>query len=306
MIEYYSNGKLLITGEYGVLDGALSFAVPSKYGQNLVVQEADTMVLEWVSFDHTNHNWFTVVYNLKDLEVLNPLKAITNTSDEKIALVLLDILVAAKRMNPDFLNTGVTVNTQVTFPKEWGLGTSSTLINNIAQWAKVDAFRLLWESFKGSGYDIACAQHETPITYQIVNTVPVVMGKRFQPTFLDNLYFVYLNKKQDSKEGIAHYRALGASKSKMLAAQTEITKMLLEVTTLHEFEELLLRHETIVSNTLNIPKVKDLYFADYLGAVKSLGAWGGDFVLATGNEKTPEYFKSKGFEVVIPYADMVL
>ena len=30
---FYSNGKLLITGEYVVLDGAKALALPTKFGQ---------------------------------------------------------------------------------------------------------------------------------------------------------------------------------------------------------------------------------------------------------------------------------
>ena len=33
-MRFYSNGKLLITGEYVILDGALSLAVPSLLGQS--------------------------------------------------------------------------------------------------------------------------------------------------------------------------------------------------------------------------------------------------------------------------------
>lgn len=36
---FYSNGKLLLSGEYAVLDGALSLAVPTKYGQLLSVKK---------------------------------------------------------------------------------------------------------------------------------------------------------------------------------------------------------------------------------------------------------------------------
>ena len=56
-------------------------------------------------------------------------------------------------------------------------------------------------------------------------------------------------------------------------------------------------------------KVKDTRFADYWGAVKSLGAWGGDLVLVTSNQPksdTEEYFKSKGFGVLIPYKELIL
>lgn len=47
-------------------------------------------------------------------------------------------------------------------------------------------------------------------------------------------------------------------------------------------------------------------FQEYPGAVKSLGAWGGDFILVTGNEDTPKFFEEKGFETVIAYKDMIL
>ena len=39
--SYYSNGKLLITGEYAVLDGALSLALPTKFGQELNVFQTE-------------------------------------------------------------------------------------------------------------------------------------------------------------------------------------------------------------------------------------------------------------------------
>ena len=95
---------------------------------------------------------------------------------EVIAETLLDILKEAKRMNPSFLNavSGFVIKTTLSFPRNWGLGTSSTLINSIAKWAEVDAFQLLWNSFKGSGYDIACAQNNTPIFYQIEDKKPVM------------------------------------------------------------------------------------------------------------------------------------
>ena len=44
------------------------------------------------------------------------------------------------------------------FDKNWGLGSSSTLINNISSWAKINPYDLLWSISKGSGYDIASGQ----------------------------------------------------------------------------------------------------------------------------------------------------
>jgi hypothetical protein len=40
--------------------------------------------------------------------------------------------------------------------------------------------------------------------------------------------------------------------------------------------------------------------------IKSLGAWGGDFVMCISKENPTEYFREKGFEVVVPYSDMIL
>jgi len=38
--------------------------------------------------------------------------------------------------------------------------------------------------------------------------------------------------------------------------------------------------------------------------VKSLGALGGDFILAVGDKNTPKYFKEKDFETVITYSQL--
>ena len=73
-----------------------------------------------------------------------------------------------------------------------------------------------------------------------------------------------------------------------------------------DFEKLLEEHEKIVSKTIQLKAVQELLFSDYFGQTKSLGAWGGDFILATGNEETPAYFKQKGFQTIIPYQDLIL
>jgi len=65
-------------------------------------------------------------------------------------------------------------------------------------------------------------------------------------------------------------------------------------------------HEQLVSKTIRLEMVQDQHFSDYFGQTKSLGAWGGDFILATGNEDSPNYFNKKGFKTVIPYQDLIL
>ncbi len=308
-MNFYSNGKLLLTGEYLVLDGAKSLAVPTKFGQDLVVEKIREPQLIWGSFTSSGECWFEAVFDLKKLRLVNcSFNSDKDGNAEFIAETLLSILEEAKNMNPDFLKTenGFVVKTNLTFPRNWGLGSSSTLINSIAAWAKVDAFKLLWNSFKGSGYDIACAQNDSPIFYQIKDQKPIVEQVDFNPIFKENLFFVYLNQKQDSKEGIAKFRESGKDYQKEIERISTISDAFLRVTSLEDFENLVVEHEQIISSIIKVKTVKENLFPDYFGTIKSLGAWGGDFVLATGNSTTPTYFKNKGFETILSYSEMVL
>jgi len=194
----------------------------------------------------------------------------------------------------------------LTFPKNWGLGTSSTLINNISNWASVNPYQLLENTFGGSGYDIACAQNKTPILYTLKNSNPIVEKIDFNPEFKNQLYFVYLNKKQNSREGIQRFKILKGNLTSEIKAISNLTNEFVACNNLKDFERLMAEHEKIVSKTLQLKKVQELYFSDYFGQTKSLGAWGGDFILATGNDKTIAYFHNKGFKTVIPYQDLIL
>lgn len=308
--EFYSNGKLLLTGEYLILDGAVGLAVPTQYGQFLTVTTADYPNLIWESKDETENIWFELVLDLSMLKKNTKKKSFSFSSLEKnkIADTLVNIMVQAKKMNPEFLHPkeGYKVTTTLTFPKEWGLGSSSTLINNVAQWANINPYQLLWNTIGGSGYDIACAQNNTPILYNLTQREPKVENITFEPSFKDQLYFIHLNKKQNSQTGILNYRSLIFDKPQIINQISEITLALVRCKSANEFASLITSHELILSNILGQIPVKELLFPDYMGSIKSLGAWGGDFILAIGDEKTPAYFKAKGFMTVVPYTNMVL
>lgn len=308
-MNYYSNGKLLLTGEYLVLDGAKSLAIPTKFGQDLIVEKIKESQIIWGSFTHTGECWFEAVFDLKKLRLVNcTFNSEKEGNADVIAETLLSVLREAKDLNPDFLNSenGFLVKTNLTFPRNWGLGSSSTLINSIASWAKVDAFKLLWNSFKGSGYDIACAQNNTSIFYQIENKKPIVNQVEFNPIFKEKLFFLHLNKKQDSKEGIAKFRESNNNFDQEIKRISAISDAFLNANTLEYFESLIVEHERIIGSIVKLKPVKEKLFSDYFGEIKSLGAWGGDFVLVTGNSETPEYFKNKGFETILAYSDMIL
>ena len=303
--QFYSHGKLLITGEYVVLDGALALAVPTKFGQSLEIETTDGDEIQWTALDHEGKEWFktSLRFDGKDFEL-----ATKTTSPGEPEKRLLQILTEANKLNPGLLiqNSGFRITTKLDFPQSWGLGSSSTLINNIAQWFEIDAYLLLQKTFGGSGYDIAAAQNEHPLTYQLTKETRSVLLTNFDPDFKDQLFFVHLNRKQDSRASISHYREKSAkNKSTTVEKISALTRQFISCESLEEFKLLMEIHETLISQLIKTPKIKTSLFPDYPGAIKSLGGWGGDFILATGGETEKEYFRGKGYSTVVPFSEMV-
>ncbi len=301
--KFYSNGKLLITAEYLVLDGGTALALPTKFGQNLIVEQIENnKTINWKSFDKDQSIWYEDIISFSS--IINQ----EHFQDNPVKNTLLEILHEAFKLNPSFLlhSNGYSVTTNLSFPKNWGLGTSSTLINNIAQWLQIDAFLLLKNSFGGSGYDIACGQNNTPILYHLQNGNPVIEKVVFDPDFKQNIYFVYLNQKQSSKTAIANYRNNSNNLSVIIPKINAITNEVLKAKDIISFAKTLENQENMMSEILNINTAKQILFSDFKGTIKSLGAWGGDFVMAISEDNPSDYFKSKGFETILTYEEMIL
>jgi len=302
MQKFYSNGKLLLTAEYVVLDGAKALAVPTKFGQNLIVKPGENHKINWTSFDSDSTVWFQDTITFEEIKN-------KTTSDKNLAVknTLIEILHQAQIQNPELLQaSGYIIETHLTFPRNWGLGTSSTLINNIGQWLKIDAFELLQKSFGGSGYDIACAQTNEPILYWLESEKANFKTVVFDPEFKENIHFVYLNQKQSSKSAISNYKTKKQRVHKIIPEINQITQEILQCNDGRSFALLMEKHQAIMSNLLETITVKEHLFPDFKGIIKSLGAWGGDFVIVISKENPTEYFKNKGYETVISYEEMIL
>ncbi|WP_185863335.1 GYDIA family GHMP kinase [Blattabacterium cuenoti] len=299
---FYSHGKLLLTGEYFILYGACGLALPTIKGQSLAIFIHNlSSVLHWKSYDEINQPWFEGVFKLPTLDICYE-------TEKNTAIKLRDLLLKSKRIKKDFLpdSLGIYVKTQLEFPRNWGLGSSSTLINNIAKWAKIDPYMLLGNNFPGSGYDIACVSISKPIIYQLWNQKPHIIPIEFNPPFKDQLFFLHLNKKQNTCDEIRYFRSnISHISNENIDSISSITYRIPFCKTLKEFEELLLKHENIISKILNVPTIKEIYFPDYLGIVKSLGAWGGDFVLISSRKGMKNYFSEKGFDTLISFDEMI-
>ncbi len=303
---FRGHGKLLLSGEYFVLDGAKALAVPTRFGQTMTVAKTldKAALLDWKSLDSEGNIWLHCQINLDKM-------LLKQSNDIAVGERLLQIFQTLTALNPLFFEqkNSFTIQTALEFPRDWGLGSSSTLIYCLSQWANVNPYELLAQTMGGSGYDIACAGTNQAIIFERKNKIPTYELVNFNPPFAENLYFVYLGKKQNSREGIARYRERIGQNHAALQEISELSTAILDCKNLLAFENLLTTHEKIIGSFLDLPLVKNLYFDDYEGVVKSLGAWGGDFVLATSRadrESTASYFYQKGFGTVLSYCEMVL
>lgn len=302
---FFGHGKLLLSGEYFVLDGADALALPTKIGQSLSVKYEPSFspVLSWKSYDVQGECWFDSKFEFWHFNCLDQ-----NPSLD--ALMLQKILRQARTQNPHFLrdDVDVKVETRLGFPLNFGLGSSSSLTYNIAQWAYVSPFELLFKTQGGSGYDIACAQSEGPILYKKLSSGPNWSPVSFYPSFKDNIYFLYLGNKQNSRDAVKLYTKKRPIPAGVISAVSAITKQMLEATTLIDFQNAMTEHENLVGATLNLEPVKKVKFSNFNGAIKSLGAWGGDFAMvATELEfnAVKSYFSNFGLDVLYRYDDLI-
>lgn len=308
MEKFRANGKFLLTGEYLVLQGASALALPLKLGQSLEVNtlNINNGVIHWDAFTPKGF-WFSAMLNKSDLTV-------RASDDMGKAEMLSKIFQVIKSLNPNILqeDCDYSFTTHLEFDKEWGLGSSSTLISCLSQWANVNPYEILGKTMGGSGYDIACATASTPILYRLENGNPVVEATDFKPEFSDKLFFVYQNHKQSSGKEVKSFKE--RLKTNDFSSEIREISVMSDVLSGHglagfdDFCAIMERHEEIMGNCLGQSPLKT-QFKDFQGVIKSLGAWGGDFFLAATNLPEIEvrkYFEEKGLTTVFRYDEIVI
>ncbi|MFP3832266.1 GYDIA family GHMP kinase [Chryseobacterium sp. SIMBA_028] len=299
MNAIFSPGKLMLTSEYFAIDGALVLAVPTKLGQEFFFDEKDDdrSLIFWEAF-HQDKHWLTAVIDYKNWQILE-----TNipSSAEFILKTLKNVHLLSTTQFKNNLTYHLKTNLQ--FPADFGLGSSSTLMNNLAEWAEIDPFHLNTISLGGSGYDIAVAKEKSAILFR---SKPEVKFEKvnFNPSFKNELIFIHLNQKQDSREGINLYKSKIKS-PELVNEFSDITKKILLCSELESFSELMMIHERKIADFLEIPTVKDKIFSDCPSFVKSLGAWGGDFVMSAKFGGFKDYFWEKGFTTIFEWKNII-
>jgi mevalonate kinase len=306
VMSFYSNGKLLLTGEYLVLDGAIALALPLKVGQKMEIEHHKNteQIINW-NVDDINGEWFHA--SIKYEKVFS----LIHSNNQNLGKKLIEIFSMVKQLNPHFFSgfEKYTVHNKISFDRNWGLGTSSTFISNLSSWANVNPYKLNNLANSGSGYDIACAHADSPLLFNLINGTPKIHPVSFSPPFRDHIYFIYLGHKQDTSLGISYYRNSCRFTNKEIESINEITKAIVKVNTIKDFIDLLREHEKILATVLKNQTIQQKAFSDFNGVVKSLGSWGGDFVLAATENSIDYaigYFKNKGYSTIFGWDELVL
>lgn len=281
----------MLFGEYLVLNGANCMAFPLKFGQTLQINESERLI--WESFS-MGERWFHCVMN-NDFSIIE-------TTNVEVAETLQNLLKTIKSEKPN-LNFKCHFKAEANFVLQWGLGSSSTLISLLSQWSGVHFKTLLDVSFGGSGYDVACATAKKSIIYangQVLKEVEI------PKSITDYMLFVYLGNKQNSREEIKRFKK-SEVKQVHIDQMNKLIENALNTNDIGVFEQQLDKSEELISSIIASIKLKDRFFAKYLYSIKSLGAWGGDFFLATHRdvEEAKTYFKSMGYDTMFTYDELI-
>lgn len=285
----------MLFGEYIVLKGAKSLSFPLKYGQTLEVIPSKGHI-EWESWS-PDGCWFKASFD--------PQLELIETNDSQVAETLKDLLILIKALNPS-IDLQQKFKMTADFNLKWGFGSSSTFISLLSQWSETDPYILLENSFGGSGYDIACAIADLPIIYQLTKDSRYSTEVPIHKNLKDHMLFVYLGQKQSSKNEIARFKKNEIT-NEDVQLMNDLVDKAVNTDFVEVFETLLNQSEDLLSPIIGRKKLKEDIFADYNYSIKSLGAWGGDFFLATFRdlETAKNYFKSKGYTTMFTYNELI-
>jgi len=299
----YAHGKLMISAEYMVLFGAQALALPLRLGQSLSrCRSVNPFVFSWKAY-YKERQWFAAVIDPGELKVIS-------TDSPGRAENLCRMLRACTELMPSFREDLVKwdAETRLEFSPEWGLGSSSTLTALLSEWAEVNPLDLHFRTSEGSGYDVACAVARGPIHYRLRDSTPHYQHVEFHPPFADHLYFAWLGTKQPTA---GHLRDLAGRIEPdygIIHQFSMLTEAMTRSQELGEFQTLMAEHEKLLSGLLGIEPVSRSRFPDLQGTVKSLGAWGGDFVMIATtlpDRELFDYLYSHGIEVIFRYKELV-
>jgi mevalonate kinase len=303
MNELQARGKLLISAEYMVLHGSLALVLPLKKKQILKkIRSENRNSITWSAYRETDL-WFRAEFRPSTLEVVT-------ASNAEMAERLRMLLRTCVELNPSFHRELLIwdVETRLDFSPEWGFGSSSTLTALMAEWAGVNALDLHFMISEGSGYDVACAVADRAIVYSLQDKEPRYEPVLFHPPFADQLYFVWLGSKQPTALHLREMAGRLNPGKELIRSFSMLTRGMLGSKELDDFRNYMEEHEAKLSELTGLERVSLTRFPGLQGSVKSLGAWGGDFVMIASDQQTDalyNYLDKLGFSCRFRYKELI-
>lgn len=302
MSIFRAHGKLLLSAEYMVMHGSEALAIPLNKGQLLQISRTpDRDRFTWRAFED-EQEWFSVTLHPGSMQIIE-------TSDRETASQLMILFEACIELQPAFQKELFFKEalTTLQFSREYGFGSSSTLIALMAEWAEVNPLDLHFMVSDGSGYDVACALADGPILYKLRDQSPHYRHIPFHPDFSDQLYFAWQGRKQPTASHLESISGTFMPGYEQIHYFSQLTTEMVESTTLEGFRKVMEEHEKVLSDILGMEPVSKEFF-DLPGSVKSLGAWGGDFIMIASDAPEKEvvsYLEQKGIKMWYHYNDLV-
>lgn len=309
-------GKILLSGEYLVLDGAMALGFPTRFGQEMKVFEGDAAgILDWVAVDSQGVVWLAARFRAVggSLSLAENEAASTETNRLQKWLQTAWNLCEDKAWRDTLSRQGLRVQTRLDFPRHWGLGSSSTLIALLVRWLKVEPWALYRRVQTGSGYDLAIALEGRALVFRMEgfdengNPLPnsgeveadpgqsytgqSYTGQSYPgPTYSGvettmpdgaGWWLIDPGTKQNSEREVFSYRLIDpALRRSVVPELTRITLKMAQNPGADEWLALLEAHDLLLEKVLGRPCVHRSLGAGFPGRLKSLGAWGGDLMLA--------------------------
>lgn len=301
-ISFSSAGKLLLTGEYAVLLGASALVVPINLRQSLNLLENKSEIISWISM-YNNKVFFKSELKTLDLDPFKP----SFSSRERF---IISLLKAARSLNPTFLNgNGYSIITNLEANPEWGFGSSAQLTVNIARLSKIAPWHLHKAVSKGSGADVICAEMEHSILFSTEGTTYSANPVDFNPPFLKDLILIYTGHKQDTATGVENFLSKTSINNPIIGKIDSLTREATKAMDKKEFIEIIEMHERTLSELLNIDITSNIWFNGFPGLLKSLGTWGGDYIMAIpygDPEEAIRWLKRKTNHPIFRLSDLIL
>lgn len=281
MKSYFSHGKILLAGEYAVMCGVEALAFPVKAGQWQHVWEMQAKgvsKLVWQSKDADGTVWF-------ECRIDTDIMHVAETGDQELSDTLLKLLSYIKQQKPSlFLHKNIRIETECEFNRTYGLGSSSTLVCNLAKWSGVDAFELQEHVFGGSGYDIAVGNLGKPLVYWREQTFPNWSSWQLPADLTHGWYLAFPGQKQNSREALKDVKAELEKVNADIALLQQMNACIQAIKnprSMPMLEAMLEMWQALLSQRLDLPRPYETLGLTPVkgGLCKYLGAWGGDVLL---------------------------